>query len=161
MILNTLQARLPPENIGTSKGQTLQKPKTNDLIPPPGRRGASTLSNAPPSYRKNITPENENLSDPPKPTEFTNACKKKKKKNVWRSSCMRAVSAHRAILSDTSIPAFQLRRCRAAPRGYLLKGNHSPRRAGTLWRWWWWWGGGAAGVSGHICRYIRVDCHRQ
>lgn len=47
MILNTLQARLPLENIGTSKGQTLQKPKTNDLSPPPGRRGAPTLSNPP------------------------------------------------------------------------------------------------------------------
>lgn len=52
VILNILQARLPKENIETSKGQTLQKTKTNDPSPPPGRRRASTLSNVPLATRK-------------------------------------------------------------------------------------------------------------
>lgn len=52
VILNILQARLPEENIGTSKGQTLQKTKTNDPSPPPGRRRASTLSNIPLAAKK-------------------------------------------------------------------------------------------------------------
>lgn len=75
---------------------------------------------------------------------------------------MRAVSAHRAILSDKSIPDAAER---AAPGGYLLKGNHSPRRARTFGASAGGGGGGgdwvgAAGVSGHICCYILADGHR-
>lgn len=155
MILNTLQARLPPENIGTSKGQTLQKPKTNDLGPPSGRRGASTLS-PPPKTRKT---SHLKMKICPNPPNWPNLQTHEKSMDIF---CMRAISAHRAMLSDTSIPAFQLRLCRMSCTPWIFTEREPLTQACrnlltlvvlVVME-------AAASVSGHICRYILVDGNR-
>lgn len=70
VILNTLQARLPKENIGTSKGQTLQKLKLMILACFQGEGGLQ-LCPAPLWPQKNITSLNGDLTNPANPSAFT------------------------------------------------------------------------------------------
>lgn len=70
VILNTLQARLPKENIGTSKGQTLQKLKLMILARFQGEGGLQ-LCPAPLWPQKNITSLNGDLTNPANPSAFT------------------------------------------------------------------------------------------
>lgn len=61
VILNILQARVPKENIGTSKGQTLQKLKLMILAHLQGKGGLQLCPTSP-WPQKNITPLNGDLT---------------------------------------------------------------------------------------------------
>lgn len=159
MILNTLQARLPPENIGTSKGQTLQKPKTNDLSPPPGTRGASTLSNVPPATGKT---SHLKMKIFPIPQNRLNIQTHEKRMEIFLHESCWCTQSHLVwhIYLSTSTQTLQneLHPVDIYWKGTTHPGAQEPfdaARCWCCWWCWWWWRGCCGRFWSYMSLYTR------